>query len=150
MAKKVAENPHEPIPSTEDHQRDYPIRKRVLDPQGREIVSPLPMDPPIGYSRSEPLALQIRRMVMSEHLRIAAEQAGVETFEEADDFEVGDDYEPSSPWENDYDPPISELTQAGLAELQRKQANNPPSIPNPPANTPPAPPAALDKEAEPA
>lgn len=32
-----------------------------------------------------------------------AEEAHMETFEEADDFEVGDDYDPQSPYELDED-----------------------------------------------
>lgn len=141
MSKKpeVVKNPHEPIPTTEKHGREYNIRSTTLDPSGREIVSPLPMEPPLGYRKQESMAQQIRRMVQSEHLRIAAANAGMETLEEADDFDVGDDYEPHSPWENDFDPPISELTKAGR-EIQRErqqqektQAASPPTQESGPA-----------------
>lgn len=144
MSKKL-QNPHEPIPTTEAHARDHSARYRRLDEYGREIVSPLPLEPPLGYVKQESMAMQIRRMVQSEQLRIAAEQAGLETFEESEDFEVGDDYEPHSPWENEYDPPISELTKAGKEELDKRQqaSTQPQTLPNtgavaPPKNTPEA------------
>lgn len=53
-------------------------------------------------------------MVRSERLAQEAAQAGYESFEEADDFEVGDDYDPSSPYETDFDP-------VPVAELRRRQ-----------------------------
>ncbi|UDN67847.1 hypothetical protein [robinz microvirus RP_145] len=118
---KALKNPHEPIPTTEQHERDFSTRHTTLDKEGREILSPLPLEPPLGYKKSESMAEMVRRMIQSEHLRIAAEQAGAETFEESEDFDIGDDFEPHSPWENDFDPPISELTQAGI-EIQREKA----------------------------
>lgn len=78
----------------------------VLDDKGREILDPVPMAPPLGYKRQPTLTERIRDMVRSEHVRLAALQAGAETFEEADDFEVGDDYEelPRSLYEEVFDP----------------------------------------------
>lgn len=120
MAKKVQ---HEaPIPTTEEHARQFSTRSKTLDPRGREIVSPTPLEPPLNYTKQESLSMQIRRMVQSEALRMAAENAGMETFEESEDFDVGDDYEPHSPWENEFDPPISELTQAGQQILSEREA----------------------------
>lgn len=69
------------------------------DEEGREILDGTPIAPPIGYKPTKSIAEQVREMVRSEHLRLAAESAGMETFEEADDFDVGDDYDPSSPFE---------------------------------------------------
>lgn len=131
MTKKL-QNPHEPIPTTEKHGREHSPRERRLDEQGREIVSPLPMEPPVGYQKRESMAEMVRRMVTSEHLRLAAEAAGAETFEESEDFDIGDDYEPHSPWENEFDPPISELTKAGreiLAAREAEAAKQPPASP---------------------
>lgn len=88
-----------------------------------QAVDSTPMAPPLGYVEHEPLALQIRRMVMSEQLRLAAESAGMESFEEADDFEMEDDpVDPKSPYENDFEPSVAELLKAGRAELERKAA----------------------------
>lgn len=84
------------------------IRERVrddyLDAKGRELPDPVPMAPPVGYQRQPTLTERIREMVRGEHVRLAALQAGQETFEEADDFEVGDDFDPTSPYEEVFDP----------------------------------------------
>lgn len=75
-----------------------------LNEAGQEILDPVPMAPPVGYVREPSMADRIRDMVRGEHLRLAALSAGQETFEEADDFEVGDDFDPSSPYEDTFDP----------------------------------------------
>lgn len=71
-----------------------------------EWPDPRPVAPPIGYVPEMSLAERIRAMVRSEHLRYAAMQGGMETFEEADDFDVDDDFDPSSPYEMFFDPPV--------------------------------------------
>lgn len=82
----------------------YRLRHERINPEGREIVSSVPVAPPIGYKKTPSLAEQIRLMVRSERMRQAALEAGAETFEEADDFDVGDDFDPSSPYEETFDP----------------------------------------------
>lgn len=93
---------------------------QVIDDQGREVLDPTPMSPPLGYQRQPSLSEQIRDMVRSEKLRLELEGTGAETFEEADDFEVGDDYDPTTPYENDFDPPISEMVREGEKALQER------------------------------
>lgn len=80
------------------------LRARDALVNGMEVPSSIPMAPPVGYTRQPTLAERIRQMVRSEHVRLAAIQAGQETFEEADDFDVGDDYDPASPYEETFDP----------------------------------------------
>ena len=75
-----------------------------LDEQGREMPNPTPLAPPLGYKKQPSIREQIRNMVRSEQLRQAADASGVETFEEADDFDVGDDYDPTSPYEEVFEP----------------------------------------------
>lgn len=70
---------------------------------GKEYPNPIPLDPPIGYVPSKPLYEQIREMVQRE-LSATAEREGFETEDEANDFEVGDDYDPDSPYEIDFEP----------------------------------------------
>lgn len=77
-----------------------------LDSHGREQPDPTPMAPPIGYNRQPSLAERIRAMVVSEKLKQEAIEAGFETFEESDDFDVGDDYDPTSPYEEVFEPPL--------------------------------------------
>jgi len=148
MSKKIT-NPHEPIPTTESHDRVPSAREKRLDEKGREIVSPLPMEPPLGYKRQPTMVEIIRQQIQAEHLARDLAKAGVETFEEADDFEVGDDYEPHSPWENEFDPPISELTKAGQAELAKKAAPPPPPPSGGEKTTPPQEPKDHQVPAEP-
>lgn len=76
---------------------------------GREIMDPTPMQPPLGYRRTPTLAEQIRAQVMRMKAELLENDAIQETDEEADDFQVGDDFEPISPHENDHVPSIKEL-----------------------------------------
>lgn len=56
---------------------------------GREYVDPQPVEWPVGVSVPESLEQKIARMVRTS-VSIHASQHGAETFEEADDFDVGD------------------------------------------------------------
>lgn len=60
------------------------------DEKGREIPDPRPMEMPLGLRKPESMEEMIRRFVRVEASRIAQKE-GMETFEEADDFEVEDD-----------------------------------------------------------
>lgn len=72
------------------------------DERNREILDDTPVSLPIGFRRPPTLQETIRALVRTEVSKRAANE-GLETFEEADDFNVGDDYDPTSPWELDYD-----------------------------------------------
>lgn len=74
-----------------------------LNAKGQEVVDPNPVAVPTGLGRSETLSEQIRRLIRT----LLSEQAGAdgeETFEEADDFDVGDDFDPTTPYEMNFDP----------------------------------------------
>lgn len=89
------------------------------DPSRRyEYPDPTPMAPPIGYKRQPSLHDQIRSMIRTEKVRQALEAAGLETAEEADDFEVGDDYDPASPHEHNFDPPLHPAVQPSASPLK--------------------------------
>lgn len=104
-----------------------------LDADGRELLNPTPIAPPIGYKPAPSLRDTIRDMIQSEHLARAYE--GAETFEEADDFEIGDDFAevPRSPFEVNFDPPRDAPAEPLAA---------PPAPPPAPPASPPAPPPA--------
>ncbi|UYD39222.1 MAG: hypothetical protein [Wigfec virus K19_160] len=121
-----------------------------LDENGAEVLDPTPIAPPVGYRRQPSLAEQIREMVRSERLALEAAAMGAETFEESEDFDVEDDYDPSTPFENDFDPPISEIREevervrqaqrereTGQAPVERQQSQEqgqaPAPSPKPPA-----------------
>lgn len=111
---------------------------KPLTPDGRELLDPTPMAPPVGYKRQPSLSEQIREMVRSERLAADLDGLGFETLEEADDFDVGDDFDPSSPYEEVFDPtPISELRrrQAEDQDVKKEAPATPPKktkAPNPP------------------
>lgn len=94
-----------------------------LDEYGREIPDPVPMAPPVGYSRQPSLVELVRDMVRSEHLRQAAMADDKDTFEEFDNFDVPDDVpDPHTRWENDFDPPVAELVREGDKALKAKSS----------------------------
>lgn len=79
------------------------------DENGGEVIDPTPMQPPLGYKKSLSLAEQIAQQVRLAQLRILEDNAVAETEEEADDFEIGEDYEPLSKYENDHMPTLANL-----------------------------------------
>lgn len=61
----------------------------TLDKEGREWLDQTPVEIPIPFTRPEPIHLSLRRIVKRYHqeMRDAEEY---ESFEDADDFDVGD------------------------------------------------------------
>jgi len=85
------------------------------DKYGREILDPVPMQPPLGYKKQVSLTEQIRQQVLQHHRTLADMEP--ESIDEADDFDVNDEYGiPVSRWENDYEPSVAELRNKMLAE----------------------------------
>lgn len=70
-----------------------------------EVLDATPVSLPLRFSRPVPLADQIRNAVRVEFSQYA-EDKGYETFDEAEDFDVDDEYDPSSPWEREFDPAL--------------------------------------------
>lgn len=74
----------------------------------KEVLDPTPVAIPLKYTRMSRHNETIRQMIRSELSRVA-EDAGHETFEEADDFEI-DDLDPTSPYEQEFEGlPVREL-----------------------------------------
>lgn len=81
------------------------MTKPTLDENGWEHGSPEPIEIPAGFKRPETLQEQIKRLI-----RAASDEAasqGLETFEEAEDFNVDDDFDPSTPYEVFFDPVLN-------------------------------------------
>lgn len=107
----------------------------------KEVLDPTPVAIPLKYTRMSQHNETIRAMIRSELSR-AAENADLETFEEADDFEV-EDYDPRSPFEQEFEGlPIAELK----AKLEASKEPPPvaeklealaPTPGDPPQGTPP-------------
>lgn len=93
---------------------------RFLNKAGQEIPDPRPMSPALGRKPETTIRDYVATLVRSERLAQEAEAAGFETFEEANDFEVGDDYFPDSQYENDLEPSLAELVREGTASLSAK------------------------------
>lgn len=77
-----------------------------LDKMGREIVDPRPLEIPAGMKEPESLEAMVRRLVRDGVAVAAIAGSGeVETFEEAEDFDINDGtFDPSSPYEEVFDP----------------------------------------------
>lgn len=71
-----------------------------FDERGREIPDNTPIEVPVQFRKPETIAEQVKRLVHSQ-LSIQAANAGRESFQEADDFDVDDDMELKSKYELD-------------------------------------------------
>lgn len=108
------------------------LSDRGLDRDGKLIPDPTPIAPPIGFKKTPSMVEIVRNMVRSERLAAEARAAGAETFEESEDFDVGDDGpDLTSGFENDFDPPIPEIRKA--VEEERLKNAPPPVVPAEPA-----------------
>lgn len=108
----------------------YHLKGKPLTPEGRETPDPTPMQPPLGYFKQPTMVDHIRNLIRSERLREAAEAGGAESFEEADDFNVGDDYDPHSGYETEFEPEIPQ--SAASADDESGAAAEPePKAPSP-------------------
>lgn len=77
----------------------------------------------VSFHRPPTLAEQVARLVRSHEMDRFAESQGMETFEEADDFEIDDDpFDPSSPYEKDFDIAAVQAEHHGLVHFDRSPA----------------------------
>lgn len=91
------------------------------DENGREVPDPRPVEMPLGMKRPETLAEQVQRLVRRQVSEYAA-MHGHETFEEADDLEIDEDFDPSTPYELEFDPVLGrEITAADFQDAQRRE-----------------------------
>lgn len=114
--------------------------KKKRNYQG-EITDPTPMAPPVGYKKQPSIWEQQRALIRSELSR-RAEEHGLETFEEADDFEVGDDFDPSTPYEETFEPDVPTPPKVAPAAPPPQPVHAAPTAPPPAPAVPPGPPKA--------
>lgn len=109
----------------------------IINPDGSETLDDTPVAIPLRIKKLANDTNRIRDIIRQEMSR-AAEAQGLETFEESDDFDVGDDFDPTSPYELDFD---QEVYNGELATQthEEPQAQTPPP-PQPPegGGTPPS------------
>lgn len=112
-----------------------------LNVRGHEVPDPTVLEPPLGYIQQPDLMEMTRRMIRHEISR-AAQDLEMETFDEADDFDIEDDpVDYTSPYEEFFDPPAG--APAGPPAEVPQHAQDPNQVPAPgsaPSTPPPAPP----------
>jgi len=110
------------IPGREQPTESVKTNTGRHDEFGRELLDGRPMQPPLGYKRTPSLAEQISAMVRNERIQAELRAAGVETFAEADDFNIPDDVDPTSPYEMYFEPtPLAELVKREKADKAAKK-----------------------------
>lgn len=110
----------------EQHEREQSVQSLYLDEHGREMPNPTPMQPAVGYKKQPSIGDLMRQAIRQASLEAA--QAGHETEEEANDFDVGEDVEPHSPWESEFEPdPMLDHMLALRSEPPRPAAQQPAS-----------------------
>lgn len=93
----------------------------IQDENGHEIPDQTRLEVPLGFKRPETLAEQVQRLVRHSVSEYAALH-GAETFDEADDLELEDDFDPSTPYEVEFDPVLGrDITAADFKDHQKRE-----------------------------
>jgi len=91
----------------------------------QERLDPTPIAPPLGFHREPSLHEKIRDMILSQQAHAELRAAGLETFEESEDFDIPDDpVDPLTPYEREFDPEII-ATKEELLEVRRRDRLDP-------------------------
>jgi len=75
----------------------------MYNEKGEEILDQTPVALPVHFKRPPSIQDTIKRLVGDSEVRRALREAHVETFEEADDFNVEDEMDFHSPYEENFD-----------------------------------------------
>lgn len=90
--------------------------KSQFNTRGHEVPDPTPVTIPVSLRRSESMDERIARIVQHSLSTAAADQ-GMETFEEADDFDIPDDpIDPTTPYEQDFDLASVHASERGVVQ----------------------------------
>lgn len=112
------------------------------DKYGHETLDPTPMALPLDHEIPESIEDKIKRLIASERFQQSMEAQGYETFDEADDFDVGDDFEaePNSQWELSADQESFRRSPPKKTKTQAKPENKPEALEEPKSTekTPPS------------
>lgn len=95
---KIPENPEPGVKLS-------PIRH---NDRGEEVLDTFKRAPPVGFKKTESIHERLLQSVRLAKLEMLRDNAP-ETEEEADDFEIGEDFEPMSKYENDHMPTLQNL-----------------------------------------
>lgn len=111
------------------------IRVRTFRGSHYEDPDPTPFAPTVGVRPKQTLEERMRQMIRDE-MSYAAEQQGMESFEEADDFDVDDDSNPFSEFEIPFEPvfeprnPAPPRPEVQAAEVKATTFGKPPKSQN--------------------
>lgn len=83
------------VPRISEEEYRTKLGLKSLTDDGKSVLSPVPMDPPVGYIKQPSIFENMRSMVRAELDRQAKDQ-GFETADEAEDFNIGEDRDPLS------------------------------------------------------
>lgn len=81
-----------------------------LDENGHELPDDTPVAMPLGFTRQPTLIETIRAVIRTE-ASAAAASSGYGSFEEEDDFDVDDEVDPKTPWEEVFEPENPQPTE---------------------------------------
>lgn len=106
--------------------------------RGRTYVDSTPMEPPVGYDPKPSLLQTVREMVKRD-LSERAEAEGYESFDDADNFDTGEDDFPVSGYEHPEDSPTvdeirrrTEVFEREVRKRSRKAKSSPAAEATPP------------------
>lgn len=96
---------------------------KKYDNDGREICDPKPLSRTVKL-KQETIEEKIMRLVRERDIQFALHSQGVETFDEADDFDIPDDpVDPSTPYETVFEPSLGkEVTRAEAQFLNQQRS----------------------------
>lgn len=72
--------------------------KAFHTPDGREVLNPLTLAPPIGY-KEEPSLMELVQRALTAHLAGLEGNDEIDSIEDADDFEMQEEWDPTSLYE---------------------------------------------------
>lgn len=97
--------------------------KSKFSSKGHEIPDPTPVTIPVHLRKTESMDERIARIVQYSVSQSAA-ALGLETFEDADDFDIPDDpADPSTPYEQDFDLASAHAVDKGFVAKPDLSAN---------------------------
>lgn len=95
----------------------------AMDNKGRELPDPTPLAPPVGFMQTPDLKDIIRDMLRHDQMKRAADEAGVDSFDESEDFDIEDDpLDPQTEYEAEFDPEWLKVKEGYSARLKGPEA----------------------------
>lgn len=90
--------------------KDPGVGRAVILEDGRELLNPVPMAPPVSYSQELSVNDLVERALIKYHKQLEEDKEANETLADLLHFDDDEDLEPASPWEvidmEDDPPPI--------------------------------------------